>query len=160
MDTTRAKNETTNIEQTDTDERTSSRSLIRLEDSGLRLSDAAEDVRGHKVIDSDGERIGKVSGLYVDGVDHKVRFLEVSAGGFLGIGEKTFMVPVDAVTKIHDDHVHLGHNVQHVIGSPEYVPDLERDPQGWERYWTDIYAHYEYPPYWTAGYLYPGYPFY
>jgi hypothetical protein len=34
-----------------------------------------------------------------------VRFLEVGAGGFLGIGEKRFLVPVEAVVEVADDRV-------------------------------------------------------
>jgi hypothetical protein len=34
-----------------------------------------------------------------------VRFLEVGAGGVLGIGEKHFLVPVEAVTKVAEDCV-------------------------------------------------------
>ena len=36
--------------------------------------------------------------LYVDTEDEDVRFLDVGAGGFLGLGEKHFMVPMEAVT--------------------------------------------------------------
>ena len=34
-----------------------------------------------------------------------MRFLEVGAGGFMGIGEKRFLVPVEAVTKVAEGWV-------------------------------------------------------
>jgi hypothetical protein len=41
-----------------------------------------------------------VEDLYIDRQEREVRFLEVGAGGFLGIGEGRFLVPVEAVTKV------------------------------------------------------------
>jgi hypothetical protein len=49
--------------------------------------------------------MGSVEDLYVDRQEREVRFLEVGAGGFLGIGEKRFLVPVEAVTKVSEDRV-------------------------------------------------------
>jgi PRC-barrel domain protein len=46
-----------------------------------------------------------VEELYVDTEERKVRFLEVGAGGLLGLGEKRFLIPVEAVVKIYDDGV-------------------------------------------------------
>ncbi len=49
--------------------------------------------------------------IYVDTGERKVRFLDAGAGGFLGIGEKHFMIPVEAVLGSRrggGDH-HAGH---------------------------------------------------
>jgi sporulation protein YlmC with PRC-barrel domain len=78
--------------------------LVKLSDSGLRLKDRASDVRGLAVFNQQGEQIGSVEDFYVDTLDREVRFLEVGAGGFLGLGEKRFLIPVEAV-KIYDDGV-------------------------------------------------------
>ncbi|MDQ3926208.1 MAG: PRC-barrel domain-containing protein [Actinomycetota bacterium] len=49
-------------------------------------------------MDVNGEQIGSVEDLYLDareeGLVRAVRFLDVSAGGFLGMGKKHFLVPV------------------------------------------------------------------
>jgi sporulation protein YlmC with PRC-barrel domain len=78
--------------------------LVKLSDSGLRLQDRASDVRGLAVFNQQGEQIGSVEDFYVDTLDREVRFLEVGAGGFLGLGEKRFLIPVEAV-EIYEDGV-------------------------------------------------------
>lgn len=74
--------------------------LLRLDDSDQTLADPVADIRGRKVIDRNGEEVGEASALLIDDKEHSVRFLEVESGGFLGLGEKTSFIPVDAVTTI------------------------------------------------------------
>jgi sporulation protein YlmC with PRC-barrel domain len=131
------------------------RTLHKLGDTDLTLADKAEDIRGKDVLDRAGDKIGEVKSLMLDEVEAKVRFLEVGGGGFLGIGDKSYMIPVDAITRIDNDHVHLGHTREHVSGGPAYDPNLVA-----ERQWTDIYGYYGYNPYWYSGYTYPRYPYY
>ena len=78
--------------------------LVKLSDSGLRLQDQASDVRGLAVFNQNGEQLGSVEDFYVDTVEREVRFLEVGAGGVLGLGEKRFLIPVEAA-KIYEDGV-------------------------------------------------------
>lgn len=40
--------------------------LVKLSDSNLRLADPAEDIRGRKVLDKEGEEIGDVDDMFVD----------------------------------------------------------------------------------------------
>lgn len=130
--------------------------LVRLGESEHTVADPAEDIRGRDVIDRDGEDIGKVDALMIDEHDAKVRFLQVKGGGFLGIGDETVMIPVDAITRIEDDKVHVDQTRQHVAGSPPYDPELAEQ----RTYWEDSAGYYGYGPYWGAGYAYPAYPFY
>jgi sporulation protein YlmC with PRC-barrel domain len=74
--------------------------LIRLGDSDFVLANPEDDLRSKDVYDAEGQRLGSVEDLYIDGHEREVRFLEVGAGGFLGIGEKRFLVPVEAVTEV------------------------------------------------------------
>jgi sporulation protein YlmC with PRC-barrel domain len=135
-------------------EQTVQANLIKLGETDLTVSDPAKDVRGRKVFDRDGEELGKVSGLMIDDREHKVRFLEVSGGGFLGIGDHTVLIPVDAISRIDDEHVHVNQTREHVAGGPKYDPELAKDPTSWLGY----YGYYEVLPFWTPGYIYPGYP--
>lgn len=129
--------------------------LVRLSDTNLALEHAAEDVRGCAVIDSDGKEIGHVDDLMVDETHKKVRFIVVGAGGFLGLGETKFWLPVDAVRSVKDSTVHIDMNAEHVKGTPTYDPEVvEAHP-----YANDIYAYYGMVPYWGAGYTYPAFPF-
>ncbi len=131
--------------------------LLKLSESGFTLTDTNEDIRGFKVLDHQGEDIGEIDDLMIDDRERKVRFLLVGAGGFLGLGTKKFMVPIEAVTRIHDGHVHLDRAREHVAQSPHYAPDivpLDQTAAG------TVYSHYGFPPYWGAGYVYPPYPYF
>jgi len=79
--------------------------LVRLGDSDFVPANPEDHVRGKDVYDAEGERIGGVDDLYIDRQEREVRFLEVGAGGFLGVGEKHFLVPVEAVTEVAEDWV-------------------------------------------------------
>ena len=79
--------------------------LIKLSDSEFRFEDPALDIRGLDVFNQNGKQMGNVEDLYIDPEERKVRFLDVAAGGFLGLGEKRFLIPVEAVAKIYDDGV-------------------------------------------------------
>jgi sporulation protein YlmC with PRC-barrel domain len=79
--------------------------LIRLGDSDFVSANPEDDLRGKAVYDAQGQRIGSVSDLYIDRQDRKVRYLEVGAGGFLGIGEKNYLVLVEAVVEVAEDRV-------------------------------------------------------
>jgi sporulation protein YlmC with PRC-barrel domain len=127
-------------------------SLVRLDDTDLTIADPTEDIRGHKVVDQHGEEFGTVDGLLIDTDERKVRFLEVAAGGFLGIGERTFLLPVDTVSSIADDTVTIDRSREHVSGAPAYDPGVTQK----ETFWEETYGYYGYTPYWGAGYAFPG----
>lgn len=129
--------------------------LVRLSDTNLTLADGAEDIRGLKVLDMSGEEWGSVNDLFIDEQERKVRFLEVSSGGFLGLGATKFLLPVEAISRIDVDAVHINQSLERVAGAPQYDPTLVE-----ERYVSDVYSHYGYPPYWGPDYHYPPYPYY
>lgn len=130
--------------------------LVKLSDTDLTVADTSIDVRGRTVIDRAGDEIGEVDDLLIDEVESKVRMLRVASGGFLGIGERTFLIPVEAVTRIDAEHVHIDQTREHVAGSPAYDPDLAYDVD----YYGGLYGYYGYTPYWAPGYVYPSYPYY
>ena len=129
-----------------------SATLRKLSDSNLTVAFPDEDVRGRTVLDRSEEEIGEVDDLIIDDREAKVRFLQVASGGFLGIGEDKFMLPVDAITRITDDAVHIDRTRGQVAGAPRYDPAVVRHD-----YWNDLYG---YPPYWAPGYVYPPFPHY
>lgn len=132
------------------------KTLVKLSDIDETVADREEDIRGRNVKDRNGEDIGKVDELMIDSDEHKVRFLEVASGGFLGIGQDKTFIPVDAITAIDADEVHIDQTREHVAGAPAYDPDLvDQTP-----YYESVYGYYGVTPFWGAGYVYPGYPFY
>jgi sporulation protein YlmC with PRC-barrel domain len=106
--------------------------LVKLSDSGFRLQDRASDVRGLAIFNQNGEQMGSVEDFYVDTVEREVRFLEVGTGGFLGLGEKRFLIPVEAVTAFREGGVMVDQSREEV-GKPllktNVVPEAayERD---------------------------------
>jgi sporulation protein YlmC with PRC-barrel domain len=118
--------------------------LVRLSESGLALEDLTQDVRGLDVYDEDGERIGTVKDLYADAQERKVRFLEVGAGGFMGLGQKRFLIPVEAVSEVREDGVVVvAHKRRKVADSPPFDADVVV-PQ--PPYQDELYKYYGYPP--------------
>ncbi|MCI4042358.1 PRC-barrel domain-containing protein [Streptomyces sp. TRM75563] len=128
--------------------------LSKISESDQAVASVDEDVRGRKVVNRAGDELGKVGDLLIDEEESKVRFLLVEHGGFLGIGEKKTFIPVDAVTEITDDRVYVDQSREQMEGAPEYSPSLVEEPD----YYGRVYDYYQLPPFWGAGYIYPGYP--
>ncbi|MBG6218752.1 sporulation protein YlmC with PRC-barrel domain [Arthrobacter sp. CAN_A6] len=130
--------------------------IVKLSDTDQTVALDDADVRGRDVKDKNGEDLGKVDDLMIDDREHKVRFLRVASGGFLGLGEKQSLIPVDAITAVTADVVTISQDRGHVAGAPVYDPDLVED----SAYYEDVYGYYGYTPFWGIGYAYPGYPYY
>jgi sporulation protein YlmC with PRC-barrel domain len=115
--------------------------LIKLRDSELPRDASAKALLDGDVYGQDGEKIGTVKDLYVDEEEGEVRFLDVGAGGFLGLGEKHFLIPMEAVTDTSGGGVTLEHTSEMVEGSPELgtkgVPE--------DAYQQEVYDYYGYP---------------
>jgi sporulation protein YlmC with PRC-barrel domain len=129
--------------------------LEKLKDAGLELADRSQDIRGRKVVDASGTDIGHVSGLFIDEGERKVRMLEVSAGGFLGVGDHHVLVPVEAITSVEKDQVHVNETRDRVIHSPAYNPQIVEPPTN--DFWGPYYGYYGMSPYWGSGYRYPNF---
>jgi sporulation protein YlmC with PRC-barrel domain len=128
-----------------------SKQLERLKDSSLQLADGEVDIRGASVYDSNGVKVGDVEALFVDEQAREVRFVLVSGGGILGIGDEERLVPVDAIDRTQDGDVFLRESRQRVADAPKYDPSLVDDPG----YWEGMYGWYGYAPYWGAAGLTP-----
>ena len=131
-------------------------STIRtLKSAGETVADPSQDVRGREVIAKDGEKIGKVDALLIDNEEEKVRFLRIEAGGFLGIGEKKWLIPVDAITRVDKDHVYLDQSRDRVVSSPVYDPAVIAILSNEYNYYSGVYGYYGMGPFWGGGYMYP-----
>lgn len=120
--------------------------MVQLGESDLALADERDDVRGMKVIDPDGYRVGEVDDIVVDEDERRARLLVVADGGFLGMNVHRRMVPVEAVAAVKEE-VRLNHQPR--AGS-EYDPDLVDRPD-----YGSVYGTYGYLPFWQAGYTRP-----
>ncbi len=126
--------------------------LMKLSDLGETIELGDEDIRGYSVKDKHGADLGKVHELLVDRHQSKVRFFVVESGGFLGLGETKSFIPVEAITEISDDEVHIDQTMDTVAAAPPYDPNLVNDRPHQEI----SYSHYGFEPFWMSGGAYPG----
>lgn len=123
--------------------------LTRLDQTDLELAEGETDIRGFKVVDANGDEIGRIVGLYVDTVEKRVRFLHVRGGGILGLGDVDRLIPSEAIEERGDQMIRLAHARDKVADGPGYDPELVQLPH----YWEDVYGWYGYAPY--AGFSMP-----
>jgi|SRR3954447_8760382 sporulation protein YlmC with PRC-barrel domain len=103
--------------------------LAKLSEAELPLEEPWQDIRGLEVYDVNGEQIGSVEDLYVDRDSRLPRFLEVSAGGFLGIGKKHFLIPIEEISReMGEDRVTVNQPRDKVVESPDFDPDDVANP--------------------------------
>jgi sporulation protein YlmC with PRC-barrel domain len=122
--------------------------LVRMGESSFVPQNLEDDVRGKHVYDAEGQHVGRVEDLYIDCQEREVRFLEVGAGGFLGIGEKRFLVPVEAVVKVAEEWVAIEpERTQKVEGPAPFDTKVVHPPVAEEQRAED----YASPPYSNAG---------
>jgi sporulation protein YlmC with PRC-barrel domain len=119
--------------------------LVKLIDSHLTMADPTEDLTGFRVLDRSGEEIGVVDEFLIDESEQRVHFLQVACGGFLGIGARKFLIPVEAIALVGQQTVHLDATPQEHDGAPIYEPRL-------------VDAMYAEPSFEDSVYGYPGYP--
>jgi sporulation protein YlmC with PRC-barrel domain len=122
--------------------------LVRLGDSDFVPANPDDDVRAKDVYDAQGQRIGRVEDLYIDRKEREVRFLEVGAGGFLGIGQKPFLVAVEAVTQVTVDQVTIEPERTQKVDGPAPFDTKVAPPPAVEERRADDFAS---PPYGDTG---------
>lgn len=128
--------------------------LVRLQDSDETVAEREDDIRGRRVFDKDHQPLGKIEALLLDEVENKIRFLEVASGGFLGLGESKSFIPIDAITKITQDEVHISQSAEQIAGAPVYDPALVNQKEFYE----NTYGYYGVMPFWSPDYSLPTYP--
>ena len=99
------------------------------------VADGDPDVRGWKVLASDGETVGMVDELLVDTAERRVRYLDIDVGesGFLDIGSSNRHVAIpigQARLERDNDRVVLeGIRSREIESLPEFTGTLDRDSE-------------------------------
>lgn len=109
--------------------------LVKLDDFEGELEDSWEEVRGAKVRDKNDDEVGTVEDIYVYEDAEAVHLLKV------GGGERTFLIPVDAVTTASEDGVEVEQDRETLMESPEFASDDVPDPETSRK----AYEHFGYP---------------
>jgi ribosomal 30S subunit maturation factor RimM len=116
--------------------------LTKLSQTDLPLEEPWQDMRGLDVYDIQDEQIGSVADLYVDREVRLASYLVVSAGGFLGIGKKHFLIPVEEVSRdVSEDRVTITVQKEKVLNSPEFDPDVGVPDADLQRAIDAYYGH-------------------
>lgn len=125
--------------------------LTRVTGAVAAVANAADDLRARKVRDADNLRCGRVRAVFVDDVEHRPRFLVVGRAGFLRIGARRALLPVDVIRSTTLPTVWLRVTRDRIAGAPGY--DGHRLDQ--RDYLQSICDYYRQTPYWADGYVHP-----
>lgn len=109
---------------------------------------AKKTVIGSKVINQQNEDLGKIEDIVIDADAGRITYAVLSFGGFLGMGDKYFAIPWQALRfSLSDRHALLNVNKQVLENAPGFDKDTwpNMADTGWG---TQIYTHYGYKPYW------------
>ena len=102
-----------------------------------------------RVVNLNGESVGKIEELMIDVTTGRVAYAVLSFGGFLGFGSKLFALPWSALT-VDETHKRFVCNVTKEV--------LERMPGFDKEHWPDlndleyatgVYRQWGVTPYWT-----------
>jgi sporulation protein YlmC with PRC-barrel domain len=64
---------------------------------------STDTLEGNEVINQAGEDLGEVETFIIDPEDGSVEYAVLSFGGFLGMGDKLFAIPMQALTLLPDE---------------------------------------------------------
>ena len=111
---------------------------------------SAGTLTGDTVRNRQDEELGNVEEIMIDLDSGRVSYFVLSAGGFLGVGDKYFAIPwelLEVDTENHDVVVDLSKE------TVENAPGFDKDnwPDGSDLNWlNDIYTYYGTEPYWAT----------
>lgn len=103
---------------------------------------------GDKVVNGYGEDLGKIEELMIDLENARVGYAVLSFGGLLGIGDKLFAIPLEALRLDAENHRFiLDIDRERLEQAPGFDKDHwpEADDLGYRR---EVFAFYGHDPYW------------
>lgn len=109
---------------------------------------SASTLIGDKVINSQGEDLGKIEEIMLDLENGCVSYAVLSFGGILGIGDKLFAVPWNAMKLNTDKKAFiLDVDKERLRNAPGFNKD--NWPERPDTQWLEsVYSYYDTKPYW------------
>ena len=111
---------------------------------------AADTLEGDSVVNRQGEKLGEIRDIMIDVPSGRVGYAVLSVGGFLGMGDKLFAIPWNALTLDAD-------NERFILDVPkerlDSAPGFDKDhwPSMADQRWgTEIHSYYGTQPYWEV----------
>jgi sporulation protein YlmC with PRC-barrel domain len=110
---------------------------------------SAAKIIGERVVNTEGEQLGNIKDLMIDLDDAQIAYAVLAFGGFLGLGDKLFAIPLEALIFGEDHTVILDVDREVLKNAPGFDKDRWPDSAQYEAGWLlDIYEYYGYSPYW------------
>jgi len=119
-------------------------------DKRFRSVLSASSISGDPVRNAAGEDLGHIEDLMIDLTSGKVAYAVLSFGGFLGMGDKLFAIPWNALTVDEDEQcVVLNVDKNTIENAPGF--DKGNWPDFSDQSWgTQISDYYKTRPYWEG----------
>lgn len=103
---------------------------------------------GDEVVNPAGEDLGEVEEIMFDVNTGRITYAVLSFGGILGLGEKYFAIPWEALT-LHEEHKHFVLNVPKEVLKNAEGFDKDNWPDFANPDWNiRTYEYYGYKPFW------------
>ena len=111
---------------------------------------SASTINGTDVVNSAGENLGNIEDIMIDFNAGRIAYAVLSFGGFLGLGEKFFAVPMEAMMLDTDnERVIFDVDKDRLKNAPGFNKDDW--PQTPNQEWYDtVYSYYDIVPYWRS----------
>jgi sporulation protein YlmC with PRC-barrel domain len=119
-----------------------------VEDVGSQDFLSASTIKNDKVVNTSGDDLGKVVELMIDLQDGRIAYAVLSFGGFLGMGDKLFAIPWQALLLRPHEHGFTLDIPKDVLEKAEGF-DKDNWPLTRDRL-ASIYTYYGYQPYWQT----------
>jgi sporulation protein YlmC with PRC-barrel domain len=110
---------------------------------------SADTLTGDSVVNRQEEDLGKIEHLMIDLEKGRVAYAVLSFGGFMGMGDKLFAIPWDALkVDTEEKRFVLDVDKKKLELAPGF--DKEQWPDMADRTWgADVYRYYDAKPYWS-----------
>lgn len=115
-----------------------------------KLSLSASTIIGDVVENTSGERLGKIEELMIDVEQGRIAYAVLSFGGFMGVGDKLFAIPWNALRVNTQEHKFVLEADKNTL---EAAPGFDKDnwPDMADQNWgSDIHRYYGQQPYWEG----------
>ena len=109
---------------------------------------SADSLKNEKVVNAAGENLGNIKDYMIDLDNGSVAYCVLSFGGVLGMGEKLFAVPFQAMTLDTERHCFiLNVDKERLKNAPGF--DKDNWPGTHDRvFQSEVYSFYNVRPYW------------
>jgi len=135
---------------TSTKSTTGGSKVVNDEPGKTRRVMSAGTLAGDRVRNSAGEDLGKIEEIMLDVSSGRVAYAVLSFGGFLGMGNKLFAIPWQALTLDEGEHEFI---LDVDKATLENAPGFDKDnwPNMADPQWgSQVFSHYGYKPYWEG----------